>query len=433
MFSDNNIGLNTFVPYESMTPGILVINKASEQVYNFLIENSQQGLARILILDISEDEVLKTDGWDLLNAGAADILKWENGKIDLENIVARINRWKAVNSLLNSDLVTKNLIGQSNKWRLALCQIIETAYFTETPILITGESGTGKEIVARLIHTLDQRKNKQDLVVVDCTTIVPELSGSEFFGHERDAFTGAASVRDGAFALANNGSLFLDEVGELPLRLQAELLRVVQEQTYKKVGANNWETTKFRLISATNRELMKMQEEGKFRSDFYYRIACWKCKLPAIRERREDIIPLAEYFVKEFCKEKEPPRIDDSVLEYLSNREYPGNIRDLKQLIYRIMCSHVGNGTLTIGSIPVDERPSVKSTIRNNWYNESTDAIMRRAIQSGIGLKEISRTVESAVVRIAVNDENGNLQRAAIKLGVTDRALQIRRASGRFN
>ena len=133
-----------------------------------------------------------------------------------------------------------------------------------------------------MIHRLDSRLEKRELVIVDCTTIVPELSGSEFFGHERGAFTSAIAAREGAFALADRGTLFLDEVGELPIGLQAELLRVVQERTYKRVGSNAWKNTSFRLVCATNRDLLQEQAHGRFRRDFYYRIAAWTCRLPAL-------------------------------------------------------------------------------------------------------------------------------------------------------
>ena len=134
-------------------------------------------------------------------------------------------------------MVLGNLVGSGPAWTVTLRQIVEIALFTAAAVLITGESGTGKELVARLLHTLDRRPRKGDLVVLDCTTIVPELAGSEFFGHERGAFTNAVAPRDGAFALADNGTLFLDEIGELPLPLQADLLRVVQDAPYKRAGA----------------------------------------------------------------------------------------------------------------------------------------------------------------------------------------------------
>jgi hypothetical protein len=152
-----------------------------------------------------------------------------------------------------------------------------------------GESGTGKELVARLVHALDRRTVKKEFVVLDCSTLIPQLSGSEFFGHERGAFTGAITARDGAFALAHEGTLFLDEVGELPPDMQAQLLRVVQEGTFKRIGGNNWKRTEFRLICATNRDLEAEVAAGRFRTDLYYRIAGIRCRLPSPRERSTDI------------------------------------------------------------------------------------------------------------------------------------------------
>jgi transcriptional regulator with GAF, ATPase, and Fis domain len=174
------------------------------------------------------------------------------------------------------------------------------------------------------------------------------LSGSEFFGHERGAFTGAVTSRDGAFAMANNGTLFLDEVGELPLKLQAQLLRVVQEKTFKRVGGNTWHSTNFRLVCATNKDLMKEVQRGEFRSDLYYRIANWTCTLPPLRDRREDIIPLARHFISRLTAGSEAPALDNLVLECLLSRTYPGNVRDLKQLISRIMCRYSGKGMVTV-------------------------------------------------------------------------------------
>src|SRR5205085_578959 len=198
-------------------------------------------------------------------------------------------------------------------------QVIEIALFSDGSVLLLGESGTGKELLARLVHTLDPRPDKGELVVLDCTTVVPELAGSEFFGHERGAFTGAAASRDGAFALADRGTLFLDEVGELPLALQAQLLRVVQERTYKRVGSNVWKQTNFRLICATHRDLRQDVAAGRFRGDFYHRIASRVCRIPALRERRDDILPLTEHFLRELGGDAEPG-FDPGVGELLAQR-----------------------------------------------------------------------------------------------------------------
>src|SRR5262249_38330331 len=161
--------------------------------------------------------------------GAGDVLTADRPA----EIAARLERWNEVDRMVQSPLVRRNLVGNSPAWIATLREIVEAAAFSDASLLLLGESGTGKEQLSPLVHTLDARLPKGELVILDCTTVVADLSGSEFFGHERGAFTGAAGSREGAFALADGGTLFLDEVGELPPALQAQLLRVVQEGTFK--------------------------------------------------------------------------------------------------------------------------------------------------------------------------------------------------------
>jgi transcriptional regulator with GAF, ATPase, and Fis domain len=368
--------------------------------------------------------------WDLLQAGASDVLAWSAPDQIARQVRARFERWSLVDQLIEAPSVANVVIGKSAVWREILRSIVETARFSDAPALILGESGTGKEIVAHLIHLLDPRPTKGDLVVLDCSTVVPELSGSEFFGHERGAFTGAVSERDGAFALANGGTLFLDEIGELPMPMQAQLLRVVQEHTYKRVGGNTWRRTDFRLVCATNRNLDERIRRGEFRADLYYRVASFVCKLPALRERVEDIIPLAEHFLRQLHPDSEPPELDGAVRGYLLRREYPGNVRDLRQVVSRLMYRYVGDGIITVGNIPPEERPAAEPE-DIAWLDLHFERAIQRALLFGAGLKEIGRAAEEVAIRIATHEEEGNLSRAARRLGVTDRALQLRRANRR--
>lgn len=369
--------------------------------------------------------------WQLMDAGAADVLMCTDYGVAVREITARLQRWESVEGLINSSAVRDVLVGESQALRAILRQVVEVANFTDTSMLILGESGTGKELLANLIHVLDSRANKGELVILDCSTIVPELSGSEFFGHERGAFTDAVSSRDGAFALADSGTLFLDEVGELPLTLQTQLLRVIQEHTYKRVGGNAWHRASFRLICATNRDLRSLVQSGAFRADLYYRIASYVCKLPPLRERPEDILPLAGHFLNELGAERAPPVLDHPVQEYLLRREYPGNVRDLKQVVARMLCRHAGEGPITVGCIPPDDRP-VRTEGWDEWRDAGFERAVRMALSRGFGLKTISRGTEEIAIRIAVDETGGNLQRAAQRLGVTDRALQLRRAAQRL-
>jgi len=277
-----------------------------------------------------------------------------------------------------------------------------------------------------VIHALDTRRDKRDLVVLDCTTVVPELAGSEFFGHERGSFTGAAAPREGAFALADGGTLFLDEIGDLPPALQAQLLRAVQERTYKRVGGNVWHSTRFRLLCATQRELSDDVKTGAFRADLYYRIGGVVCRVPPLRERPEDIVHLFRHFLAQLSGHAELPELDEPVRQLLLQRQYPGNVRELQQLARRTACRHVGAGPITIGDIPDDERPRANE---DTGQSPPLDLAIRHALSCGVGLKDISRSAVSAAIRIAVADAAGNLQLAARRLGVTDRALQLRRAA----
>jgi transcriptional regulator with GAF, ATPase, and Fis domain len=383
--------------------------------------NSTSKSGRVLAVQLRDSDDTQSH-WRLLQAGATDLLTW-NESTSAEDIALRLQRWHEIDALLEAPLVRNNLIGKSTAWLTVLRQVIEAARYSDTPILITGESGTGKELVARLAHALDTRTNKAELVTLDCTTIVAELSGSELFGHERGAFTGALQARDGAFALARNGTLFLDEIGELPPPLQAQLLRVIQERMYKRVGGNQWQRTDFRLVCATNRNLQAEVGSGTFRGDLFYRLAGCTCELPPLRNRAQDILPLALHF---FGNGVELPILTPVVREYLLRRPWPGNVRELRQLMLRIKARHVGSGPVTPGDIPNEEWPiSIDATADFDDFDRAIRSLLNR----GLKLKELSNQATETAIRMVVEDEGGNLQRAARRLGVTDRALQLRRAN----
>jgi transcriptional regulator with GAF, ATPase, and Fis domain len=408
-------------------PCVLLAREVSAATCEAVRALSRRGRRRVLALFADPAALPGADAWRLLGVGAADVLAWERQRAG--DVVAKLRRWVQVDSLVDSPEVTGRLVGRSPVWRATLRRVVEVARFTTAPLLLTGESGTGKELVARLVHELDPRPAKGELVVVDCTTVVPTLSGSEFFGHERGAFTGAVAARDGAFALANRGTLFLDEVGELPVELQSELLRVVQEGTYKRVGSNSWHPTSFRLICATNRNLAEEQSAGRFRRDLYYRIAAATIRLPPLRDRPGDTLPLFEHFLAELRPQQPVPGLDPVVRELLLDREYPGNVRDLRQLAQRVSNRHVGAGPITAGDIPEEDRPALGTVPA--WGVDDLDEPVRRGLNSGRGLREIREAAADAAVRVAIEEAGGNLRQAAARLGVTDRALQLRRAGWR--
>jgi transcriptional regulator with GAF, ATPase, and Fis domain len=398
--------------------GIMSVCNVTDRELELVQRLSRGGTNRVLVL---LPHILNADAcWQILTAGAADVVAWNPELAD--TIAARIARWRDVDEIVASPLVAHNLIGHSPVWVRLLRQVTEASCFTTAPILLLGESGTGKELLARLIHTLDRREAKKSLVVVDCATIVPELSGSEFFGHERGAFTNALQARDGAFALADGGTLFLDEVGELPPVLQSQLLRVVQEKTYKRIGSNRWQQTQFRLVCATNRNLREEVESNVFRRDLYHRLASWTFEVPPLRERGDDTLLLAEHLLRDLVPDY--AGLDDSVRRYLITRSYDGNVRELRQLVARIAARHVGLGPISAGDIPEDERPKGNQTVVISNLEDAVRALVLR----GVGLREISREAANLAVQVALLQSQGNLQKAARALGVTDRALQIRSA-----
>lgn len=405
--------------------GIFFLYKVEEEELEAIRLLSRNGLNRVLVV-VAPCAIAAIPQlcWMLCAAGASEILGWVPGTAEI--VIARFARWREIDDIVATPLVADNLVGKSPAWIKMLRQIVEAARFTAVPILLFGESGTGKELLARLIHTLDERRDKKALVIADCTTIVPELAGSELFGHEKGAFTNALNARDGAFALANGGTLFLDEVGELPSSLQAQLLRVVQEKTYKRVGSNTWRSTDFRLICATNRDLRAEVETGRFRSDLFHRLASWTLHVPPLRDRLEDALLLAEKFIAELLPKR--PKLEDAVRRFLFCRTYPGNVRDLRHLVLRIGARHVGPGPISIGDVPEDERPT-----KTPAFTEHTGALenaVKSLLRQGATLKEIGSEATNAAVRLTLAECDGNLQRAARVLGVTDRALQMRASRG---
>ncbi|UMR29181.1 sigma 54-interacting transcriptional regulator [Massilia sp. MB5] len=358
--------------------------------------------------------------WRVLQAGACDVLLYTDAQACGAQVLARLQRWHAVQAQLASPAVSGWLVGDSPCWRALLHGVVEVAAFSTSSVLITGETGTGKDLIAQAIHRLSGLAG--ELTVLDCSTLAPELAGSEFFGHERGAFTGAVQARDGAFALADGGLLFLDEVGELPLAMQAQLLRVVQEQKYKRLGSNTWQPSRFRLVCATNRELEAEVARGGFRADLYYRIAAWRCRTPSLRERRSDIPALASHFLRQLADGRDYA-LDPAVRDYLLARDYPGNVRELRQTVARIWHRHCGPGPITLGDIPPDERPAGEPP----WPDAQFMAAIRQALDRGQSLGRIGQAATDAAIRLALEQEHGNNQRAALRLGVTDRALQLRR------
>ena len=277
-----------------------------------------------------------------MKLGAFDYLSKPFDPDELTHVVDRALERRQLmqeNSKLKTEVSSKyrfeNIIGSSPPMQ-AVFGLIAKCAPTNSTVLITGESGTGKEMIARAIHYNSLRKD-QPFVTVDCNTLSQDLLESELFGHIKGAFTGAVANKRGMFDIANNGTLFLDEFGNIPLSTQAKLLRVIQEHEFRAVGNTNTQKTNVRLITATNRDLKAMVREGTFREDLYYRINVFPIHSPALRERRDDIPALAFHFLKIFCNELDKPvsEISDGAMSLLMNYGWPGNVRELENTMQR--------------------------------------------------------------------------------------------------
>jgi len=412
-------------PEQTQGAGIILLEEVSDLSYPLVALASDSGNRRLLLLLAEDSHPNGERIWHLFQAGASDVLIWQEDLLLSEQIKARFQRWREIDQTLASPLVRNNLIGQSRKWKLALQQVVEAASYTQESVLLAGATGTGKELAARLIHTLDPQRKKHNLVIVDCTNINRELSGSELFGHERGAFTGAVTAREGAFATADGGSLFLDEVGELPPELQVQLLRVLQEHTYRRVGSNVWHKTDFRLICATNRNLKQDMQAGKFRSDLYYRIANWMIELPLLKDRGDDILLLAHHFLEEASNESPPPEMNEQVKQYLLARTYQGNVRELRNLIYRIYSRNPGTGIIMMGDIPHDEWLSCQIGAFP-MLKDSMQETVKVALNhySDIGWKILRHMFKDIVFQTALNCAGDSPKEAANLLKVDVRSVQ---------
>lgn len=229
----------------------------------------------------------------------------------------------------------ETIVGRRGGLRSILSQV-EAVAPTNATVLITGETGTGKEVIARAIHELSPRRNR-NLVKVNCAAMPAGLLESELFGHERGAFTGACNTHVGRFALADRGTLFLDEIGDMPLELQPKLLRVLQEREFEAVGSTRTTRVDVRLVVATNRDLRQMVQEGKFREDLFYRLNTFPIFLPPLRERKSDIPEFVKYFVEQFAAsmDKSIETIPAATMRALVRHPWPGNIRELQNYVAR--------------------------------------------------------------------------------------------------
>lgn len=332
-----------------------------------------------------------------------------------------------------------SIIGQNSGLKEVYRTLMRVAP-TESTVLVTGESGTGKELAVRFLHEQSKRK-KGPLVPVNCGAIPRDLLESELFGHEKGAFTGAVSAHQGRFQAANHGTIFLDEIGELELPLQAKILRALQEQEIEPVGSRKPVTVDVRVVAATNRDLEQLVAQGLFREDLFYRLHVIPVHLPPLRDRGSDILDLARFFMHKFClRDKRPELVlSDAVCDIFMRYTWPGNVRELQNYMERMAVLAEGD-VLVPADLPAKVLKAVAEGAGNG--DEKVTPSLREAEalslpadngsraqgfvmpcladmeQKGQGLKAFLEEIETVLIEEALNLENGSQQKAALHLGI---------------
>lgn len=339
-----------------------------------------------------------------------------------------------------------NLIGKSPAIE-SLMQMVNRLAATKTNVLIIGESGTGKELVARLIHEMGPLKNNP-FIPVNCGAIPENLIESEMFGHKKGSFTGAVADKNGLFQAADRGTLFLDEVGELPLGMQVKLLRALQERTIRKVGGTDDVTVDVRIIAATNRDLEAAVAKGTFREDLYYRLNVILVRTPPLRERKSDIPILVDHFLKKVGKRlgKDMKGIETATLKVFQAYEWPGNVRELENVIERAVALE-GSQKISVHSLPPAFQQKAKEVLSQQDLEEETPKTSKKSSahsqwlkiegneiklpypdfsKGKVHLDKILNEVEKTYLLAALQTAGGVKKKAAEVLGITFRSIRYR-------
>ena len=340
---------------------------------------------------------------DALRLGAFDYLQ---KPYDAEKLLDTISR--ALNKLTTLDAEIISASPEMDKVKKLILKVAKSS----STVLIRGESGTGKELIARAIHNNSLRTDEV-FQAVNCAAINENLLESELFGHEKGSFTGAVGEKKGLFEVADGGTLFLDEIGELDIALQAKILRALQEKQIRRVGGTKELNTDVRVVAATNRDLLKMSQEGRFREDLYYRLNVLSIEIPPLRERRSDIPVLMEYFLKKHTRDtKRDITINAEARKLLENYSYPGNVRQLESAIERatLLCE---NDTITVDDLPPE--------MTQESTPVSADELFKLPSE-GVNFEDVERSL----IMQAMERTDNNITKSAKMLGLTFRTLQYR-------
>jgi len=360
---------------------------------------------------------------DALKKGAFDYLTKPFEQDEIKAVIL-----KAVKSRMMGEHDLTAPAGEADPYRIVgtssrmaeIHEIIRKVSPTTTAVLITGETGTGKELIARAIHRGSTR-GEQPFIKINCAAIAENLVESELFGYEKGAFTGAVTTKPGKFELAHHGTLFLDEVGEIPREMQAKLLQAIQDQNFERVGGLKTILVDVRLIAATNRNLQQEVKEGTFREDLFYRLNVFPIQVPPLRERPEDIGPLSEYFIEKFNRKlgRAVEGLDAEVQECFAAYPWPGNIRELEHLLERMILMAEGP-LLNMKLVPAEFIAAADQ-----------ETLPAAAAQAGHAagkdvLKSHMEEMEKQIIARCLEETGGNVTRAAERLGLSRKGLQLK-------
>jgi two-component system response regulator HydG len=371
----------------------------------------------------SETEVFVITGYgdvksavEAMKLGAAHYLQKPIDLSELRAVVdhaaERIRTVRELRRQLDEKFGFEGVVGNSPKMEKVL-QHLRAYAPTTASVLILGENGTGKELVARALHANSPRRNKP-FVAMNCAALNENLLDDEMFGHEEGAFTGAKAARKGRFEYAHTGTLFLDEIGDMPLSLQAKLLRVLENGEVVRIGANTPIRVDVRIIAATNKDLQQEVKAGRFRQDLFFRLQVGVIRLPALRERKEDIPLLGAHFLKELSKRhgKPIPRVAPAVWKAFESYDWPGNVRELKNLLENMLLLDL-DGQLTLEDIPDDYTTQFSAVTFSNASSGGADSLIGKPLEE----------VERYYILKALELTQGNREEAARRLGIGERTL----------
>ena len=363
---------------------------------------------------------------EAMNEGAYDYVPKPFDKDELIQTVARALELKTLEhekEVMDDELKKNLLFGRivgTSPGMLKIYDMVRQVAQTRTNIMITGESGTGKELIARSIHEESDRRD-QPFVVINCGGIPESLMESELFGHKKGAFTGATQDKSGLFAVADMGTIFLDEIGELSMPIQVKLLRGVQEKVFKPVGGNEDIVVDIRIVSATNKKLEDEVIAGRFREDLFYRLNVIEIRVPPLRERKGDLRALAQHFLDTYADEmgKSVTKISSYAIDMLNRYDFPGNVRELENLIERSVA-------LSNTNILLPDSLAL-SFHKRRWIEGSEDKRFNiNDVANGINLDDVLDDIERVYIKKALELTDGNKQKTAELLGITHRSIRHR-------